>query len=349
MIMQLRLTNQGNRVRRLSIFSYQRLCLGTPLVEIGRAVTTEFDAETGAIFAYNRERGVFSDGVTFSAAVAPYDASVHFTCDGASFIGWRRGSALPAAVTEEERLDGKADSGSDPCAALQVILTVPPRGSVELAFLFGEADGEATAQGLIRKYRQPEAVPRALTEARDFWRELVSTLQVETPAPAIDLMVNSWLPYQALSCRVWGRSAFYQSGGAFGFRDQLQDAAGLIYLRPDLTRAQILLHAAHQFIEGDVLHWWHPPAGAGIRTRFSDDLVWLPSVTAFYVHTTGDWSVLDEIAPFLHAPALAPRRGRDVPSAGGLRRECGRLHPLLPALDRSLTKGAHGLPLDGHR
>src|SRR5207249_2937568 len=151
---------------------------------------------------------------------------------------------------------------------------------------------------LIDRYRRPGAVDNARQEARAFWNETLSVLQVETPAPAIDLMVNGWLLYQDLSCRLWGRSAFYQSGGAFGFRDQLQDAAALIYTRPDLTRAQIVLHAAHQFAEGDVLHWWHPPTSRGIRTRFSDDLLWLPYVTAFYTHTTGDASLLDEPVEF---------------------------------------------------
>ncbi len=346
-IMELRLTNRSDRVRRLSIFSYQRLTLGAPRLKSGRLVSAYFDPDPGAIFAHNRERGEFSDGVVFSAAVVPPGASVHFTCDCGSFIGWRRSTSFPVALTDGERLDGEAGSGTDPCAAFQVTLAVAPRGTVELAFLLGEAAGETTAPELIARYRQPDAISRALSDVREFWRELVSTVQVETPAPAIDIMVNGWLPYQALSCRLWGRSAFYQSGGAFGFRDQLQDSAGMIYLRPDLTRAQILLHAAHQFTEGDVLHWWHPPLGSGTRTRFSDDLVWLPLITAFYVHTTGDWSVLDEIAPFLHARALAP--GEDeaylLPEPSGesadIYTHCCR------AFDRSLTKGAHGLPLMG--
>jgi cyclic beta-1,2-glucan synthetase len=214
--------------------------------------------------------------------------------------------------------------------------------------LLGETTSREIALALVEKLRAPGAVDAVLAEVRDFWRDTLGAVQVRTPLPEVDLMLNGWLAYQNLSCRIWGRSAFYQSGGALGYRDQLQDAAAMIYARPDLTRAQIRLHAAHQFVEGDVLHWWHPaPLEKGLRTRFADDLLWLPFITAFYVRSTGDAGVLDEVEPFVRARLL--EEGEDEvflrPEAAGVSADvyehCCR------ALDRSLTQGAHGLPLMG--
>ncbi|HEX6911030.1 MAG TPA: protein ndvB, partial [Longimicrobium sp.] len=238
-------------------------------------------------------------------------------------------------------------AGLDPCAAFKVTFHIRPGETAEVAFLLGEAADEAAARALVAKYRRPGAVDDALREVRAFWTGLVGGVQVRTPSPELDLMVNGWLAYQNLVCRVWGRTAFYQSGGAFGFRDQLQDSSALVYLRPELTRRQILLHASHQFVEGDVLHWWHPPLSKGIRTRFADDLLWLPYITAFYVDSTGDAGVLDESAPFVTAEHLPP--GEDevflFPADSGQRasvyEHCCR------SIDRSLTRGAHGLPLMG--
>ena len=341
-VVRLRLRNTGPRARRLSVFSYARLVLG---VLPARSVVTEFDPDSGAVLARNPANGEFADGVVFAAAVT--EGAVRVTGDRTAFIGRNGTPADPAALTDAAGLDGRTGAGLDPCAALQVTLPLAPGVTVECAFLLGETTNLGAARALIARYRGAAALDEAFDEVRAFWRETVSAVQVETPSPAIDLMVNGWLGYQTLGCRLWGRSAFYQSGGAFGFRDQLQDAAALVYVRPELTRAQILLHAAHQFVEGDVLHWWHPPSGRGTRTRFSDDLLWLPYVTAFYVRTTGDGSVLDERVGFVTARALQP--GEDeayllpAPSeeTADVYAHCCR------ALDRSLTRGPHGLPLMG--
>ena len=213
--------------------------------------------------------------------------------------------------------------------------------------VLGEARSPGAVRVELRRLRAPRAVEQLETETRAFWAERHSRLRIETPLPAIDLMVNGWLPYQALACRLWARSAFYQSGGAFGFRDQLQDALAFLPVDPALAREQILLHAAHQFVEGDVLHWWHPPSGRGLRTRFADDLLWLPYAAAQYIEATGDRAILTERVPFLSARTLrpgedeaflAPRRAR---VAADLYEHCCR------ALDRSLEVGAHGLPLFG--
>jgi len=346
-ITRLRLNNTGSKARQLSIFAYHRLVLGVLPSESGRFVVTEWDADAGAILAQNHFNDEFSDGVVFAAVASPAaTAPPRFTGDRAAFLG--RGSpAAPAAVRDAAGLDGTTGAGLDPCAAVQVTVRVAAHSTIECIILLGEVTAKDRVRTLTDHYQHPEACAAALQEVRAFWKDTVSAVQIETPAPAIDVMVNGWLLYQTLSCRLWGRSAFYQSGGAFGFRDQLQDAAALILTRPDLTRAQILLHAAHQFVEGDVSHWWHPPAGRGIRTRFSDDLLWLPYITACYARTTGDWSILTEAVGFLTARPLVP--GEDEayltpepsPEVADLYTHCCR------ALDRSLTRGDHGLPLMG--
>src|SRR5581483_6058292 len=311
------------------------------------SVETRYDRAAGIVHARRLAPDDFGTPVAFAAAVGPRPERVRATGDRAAFLGPAGTLARPAAVASAGTLDGRFGRGLDPCAALAVPLAVRPGAAVEVTFLLGEAPDARAARALVRRYRRPGAVARALDAVGALWTTLTDGVQIETPAPALDVMVNGWLPYQTLACRLWGRSALYQSGGAFGFRDQLQDAAALVWLRPELTRAQLLLHAAHQFVEGDVLHWWHPPADRGTRTRFSDDLAWLPWATAEYVRTTGDWGVLDEPLPFVAARPLAP--GEDeayllpTPAAerADLYTHCCR------ALDRALTRGAHGLPLMG--
>ena len=343
-----RITNDGGRTRRLSVFSYHELVLGQLQAVNGPDVVTSHDAATGDVRAVNRARGEFSGGVAFAAgAAAGQVGPTYVTCDRATFLGQYGSAERPAALAFADTLDGRVGAGLDPCAALQVNVLLAPGATTSVVFVLGEAESDAAATALVRQYADVEAAERALQDVRGFWRDLVSAVQVKTPSVAIDLLVNGWLAYQNLSCRMWGRSAFYQSGGAFGFRDQLQDASALVYLDPAITRRQIVLHAEHQFVEGDVLHWWHPPTGKGIRTRFSDDLLWLPYVAAFYVKVTGDLSVLDDSARFVTAPALAPDEDEAflVPADSGERasiyEHCCR------AIDRSLTRGAHGLPLIG--
>ncbi|MRW85753.1 glycosyl transferase [Pseudoduganella sp. FT26W] len=345
-LVRVRVTNRGAATRRLSLFSYQRLVLGGTPADSSRFVVTEHDP-AGVLLASNPLAGVFADGVTFAAALAADGATVHHSADRAAFIGLHGSTAQPAALAAP-RLDGVSGAGLDPCAALQVVQELVPGATLACVFLLGETVERQAALDLVRRYAMPGAVQQAYDEITAFWRSTVGSVQVSTPVKAVDLMLNGWLAYQNLSCRIWGRSAFYQSGGALGYRDQLQDSSAMIYARPDLTRQQIRIHAAHQFVEGDVLHWWHTaPMEQGLRTRFSDDLLWLPYITAFYVHTTGDRSVLDEVEPFLKARLLED--GEDEvylkPELSGasadIYEHCCR------ALDRSLTQGAHGLPLMG--
>ncbi len=345
-IIRIQLRNVSGQPRRLSLFSYAWLVLGVLPGDYAADLVIEQDATTGALLAENHNRE-FSGRIAFAAVAMPDGASVHVSGDRASFVGHHGSPARPAALERDEVLNGRMGAGLDPCFALQITLQLEPEATVEYAFLLGEAENRDEARRLINRYRQDGAVAAALAEVREFWRDRLSAVRIQTPSPALDLMVNGWLAYQTLSCRLWGRSAFYQSGGAFGFRDQLQDAAALIYHDPELTRRQLLLHAAHQFQEGDVLHWWHPPTSCGIRTRFSDDLLWLPYLAAFYAHTTGDWTLFGEPVRFLKARLLEPGEDETFLTPEGSGEVASLYEHCCRALDRSLTQGAHGLPLMG--
>jgi cyclic beta-1,2-glucan synthetase len=356
-VLRLQLTNRSDRPRTLNLYSLQRLILGNQPATPS-PIQTAWEPAQGLLTATNPAAGDFADGIAFAFAtisgtgVQPVHTRalgpITITCDRASFIGRHQDPSDPVAVRTGGSLDGAQGVGLDPCFAQHLGLTLAPGETVQCSFLLGEALDRSALDRLVEHYRQPEAIDQALVEAKGFWTELVTRLQVETPSPAIDLMLNGWLVYQNLSCRIWARSAFYQSGGAYGYRDQLQDSAALVALRPDLTRAQILLHAAHQFVEGDILHWWHPaPMECGLRTRFSDDLLWLPLVTSHYIKVTGDRAILDESIPYLTARALEPGEDETFlkPELSG---ESGTLYDhCCRALDRSLTFGVHELPLMG--
>ncbi|NNF57386.1 MAG: glycosyltransferase 36, partial [Rhodothermaceae bacterium] len=350
-VIRLRLTNRSDRPRRLSVFRYQAWAMSNRRENGMRFVVVQPDLGTGALFAWNRYNSVYSDYVAFADA-ARLDADdpaagVTHTADRTAFLGRLGTTANPAALRRDATLDDTTGAGLDPCAAFQVPITLEPGETAEVVCLLGQAPTREVARTLIRRYRDRTMVMEALGEITLFWQKTLGVLQVETPTPALDVLVNGWLLYQNLACRLWGRSAFYQSGGAFGFRDQIQDSLALLFTRPDLARKQILIHAAHQFVEGDVLHWWHPEVGAGIRTRFSDDLLWLPYATATYVRTTGDTGVLDEEVQFLTARAL--EEGEDeVYLTPEIADETGTLFEhACRAIDISLTAGAHGLPLMG--
>jgi N,N'-diacetylchitobiose phosphorylase len=383
-IMRLRLVNHSNQPRRLSLFSYVHWAIGGLACETRDSISTEYDARHRVILATNPRRETYDGHVAFSAVhggnvasgsdcsilplppgegrgegefrrpgtPSPYplpkgEGSESWTCDRAGFLGDAGDIAAPAALASHSELDGRAGDGLDPCAAWRVTIELPAGGTYECAFLLGEAADRDAATRLVDSYRGAGRVSRAFDEVQSFWRHTLSAIEIETPDREIDLMVNGWLTYQNLSCRMWGRSAYYQPGGAFGFRDQLQDAAALIYARPDITREQIVRHASQQFIEGDVLHWWHPDTGYGLRTRFSDDLLWLPYVAAGYIQTTGDASILEEPAPYIAGPAIPARHVetylRPTPAGqhGSIYEHCCR------TLDRGLTVGPHGLPLIG--
>jgi cyclic beta-1,2-glucan synthetase len=349
-ITKLRLVNRSGRVRRLSVFAYAHWALGGLASETARSISTSYDASLRAILATNTARDHYGDYVAFSAVVAAEGeraADAQYTCDRAEFVGYGGDLAAPAALAAAGELGQRTGHGLDPCAAWRVPVVLMPGAWLDLTILLGEAPGHAEAAALIGRYRGAERASQALAAVSEFWRDMVSAIQIETPDREIDLVVNGWLTYQNLSCRMWGRSAYYQPGGALGYRDQLQDAAALVYLRPDITRAQIALHASQQFVEGDVLHWWHADTGWGLRTRFSDDLLWLPYVTAWYVATTGDDAILDEVAHFLSGAEVVDGHVEAYlcPTTSGS--EATIYEHCCRALDRGLTTGAHGLPLIG--
>jgi cyclic beta-1,2-glucan synthetase len=268
------------------------------------------------------------------------------SADRTEFLGKLGDLGHPAAL-DRIGLSGRVEAGLDPCAAVQLHVDLAPGETREVHFLLGQGADRGTALQLAEVYQDPENVEAAWEEVNQFWDEVLGAVTVSTPDAAMDLLLNRWLLYQTISCRLWGRSALYQSSGAYGFRDQLQDIMAVMHAAPELAREHVLRAARHQFEAGDVLHWWHPPSGRGVRTRISDDLVWLPYVTAHYVETTGDESILTEELPFLVADPLQPEeeeRYGHYERTGGvytLYEHCRR------ALDKGATSGGHGLPLMG--
>ena len=342
-ISELTLSNQSSAARQISVTAYVEWVLGASRVLNAPFIITEMDAETGAIFARNPWNSEFGGRVAFAAWNRVADA---MTCDRTEFIGRNGSLDLPAALVAEESLSGRCGAGFDPCAALQRNLTIPPGAEVTMRFLLGQAPDADTARLLLRRYR---AVPLAdvFGEVKKKWDAILDCVRVETPDRALDVMLNRWLLYQTIVCRLFARAAFYQAGGAYGFRDQLQDVMALTITRPDLTRAHIVRASGHQFAEGDVQHWWHPPTGRGVRTHFSDDRLWLPFAVAHYVRVTGDRTVLDEVTPFLDGLALPPER-EDIYFEPAISAESGSVFEhCARALDVSLKLGSHNLPLIG--
>lgn len=341
--MRLRLTNRNAAVKTVVVTLYAEMVLGVTREQSHWHLQTEFDESSQSLLIRNPYHPEFGSQVAF---VRHLGEVFSYTADRAEFLG-RNGSWEQAPGAGSVGLNRRTGVGWDPCAAVQARAELQPGETREFVFVLGAGRDEAEARELVVRYTDSANAFQEIARNLAQWRDTLSKVQVQTPNRALDLLVNNWLIYQVLCCRVWGRSAFYQSGGAYGFRDQLQDCMALVYCRPDVVRTHILRAASRQFRQGDVQHWWHPPLGKGTRTRFSDDLLWLPFVVCHYVQTTGDESILEEVVSFLDSPELQEgeieryEQPRVSDESATLYEHC------LRAIDRGRRLGVHGLPLMG--
>jgi cyclic beta-1,2-glucan synthetase len=341
-VIALNVRNEGAQPRRLSTAFFAEWVLGG-VRELASGVVTEVDADSGALFARNAFQSDHGGQVAFAdVSLRPRTLSGCRT----EFLG-RNGSTSAPAALRRVGLSGRAGAALDPCAALHALFDLRPDEEKRIVFVLGAAADAPAARRLAVRYRDPDRVEEVLKQVQSGWDAVVGAVQVRTPDPGLDVLVNRWLPYQVLSCRVRGRSGLYQSSGAYGFRDQLQDVMALVYGARAEARAHLLRAAGRQFVEGDVQHWWHPPSGRGVRSHCSDDYLWLPFAVCHYVSVTGDASVLDERVPFLQGPQVPPQREDDyglperAAQDGSLYEHCVR------AVEHGLRFGPHGLPLMG--
>jgi len=338
-----KIANRSGRPRRLSITGYWEFVLGELREKTLMHVVSEIDPITNALFARNAYNTEFAGRVVF---VDSSETITGFTADRTEFLG-RNGTPANPAAFRRTRLSGKVGAGLDPCAAVQVQVPLSENEEKELSFTFGAAQSDEQARQLIQQHHSANAAQRALEGVWHYWSRSLGALYVETPDPAVNFLANGWLLYQTLACRMWARTGFYQSGGAWGFRDQLQDAMALVHAEPAILREHLLRAASRQFREGDVQHWWHPPQGRGVRTHISDDYLWLPYAACRYVAATGDTGVWAERIAFLDArPVRAEEESYyDLPHVSD---DIGTLYDhCMRAIKHGLRFGSHGLPLMG--
>lgn len=340
---KLLIRNDSGRPRRISVTGYVEWILGDLKAKTSMHVITETDARTGSILARNSYNKEFNNRICFFDVD---DLSRTLTTDRTEFIG-RNGSLHKPEAMGRTRLSGKTGAALDPCGALQVVVQLAENQSHEFVFLLGTANDHGQATEMVQRFRAPGSVANALEQVRQYWRETLQVVQLDTPDQPLNLIGNGWLLYQTIACRFNARSGYYQSGGAFGFRDQLQDTMAILHAAPDLVRKHILVSASRQFVEGDVQHWWHPPSGRGVRTKCSDDFLWLPYVTCVYVRFTGDYGILQELVHFLEGRLLNAEEESyyDLPNrsavTASLYDHCTR------AIEHGLRFGVNGLPLMG--
>ncbi|MBA3678276.1 MAG: glycosyl transferase [Sphingosinicella sp.] len=342
-ISRLTIRNTGRGTRRFTVTGYVAWVLGPTRTAAAPFTITEIDQASGAMFARNRWSEAFADRVAF---IDMDGRQTSWTGDRREFIGRNGALANPAALSSREKLSNRTGAGLDPCGALQTQIELAPNESIEVAFFLGEGKNADEARTLIERYRSAD-LGAVFADVERHWDDLLGTVQVRTPDRALDIMLNGWLLYQTIACRVWARSAFYQSSGAYGFRDQLQDVMALATIRPDFAKEHLLRAGGRQFLEGDVQHWWLPQSGQGVRTRFADDRIWLALVASHYVVTTGDAAILEEQLPFLEGTPLMPGEMENFFQPATSAQSASLYEHCALALDTSLKVGDHGLPLIG--
>jgi cyclic beta-1,2-glucan synthetase len=343
----LKIRNDSKESRRLSAAGYVNWVLGDSSAKNALHVVTELSKD-GAILAQNHFNSEFGERTAFfNAGTTPLDLIARTaTGDRTEFLG-RNGTPGQPAALKREHLSGQVGAGLDPCAAILLTFNLAVGQSRNIVFTLGAGQNKSDALAFAQRFTTISIADSVLVSVREHWKRMLGVIRVATPDPAIDLLANGWLLYQLLSSRLWGRSGYYQSSGAFGFRDQLQDVMALAHVAPSLFRNQILLCAAHQYEEGDVQHWWHPPSSRGVRTRCSDDYLWLPFAICHYVETTGDIKILDEAIPFLIGRPLKAEEESyyDLPTIGN--NALSLYQHAVRAIEQGLKFGEHGLPLIG--
>jgi cyclic beta-1,2-glucan synthetase len=339
----LKIRNESGRIRKLSFTGFMELVLGDMRHKTGMHVLTKVDPGTSAIFARNSYNTEFDNRIVFFQTDS-LPRSV--TGDRTEFIGRNSSLRNPSAMMRSH-LSGKTGAAFDPCAAIQVPFELAENQEHEIIFKFGAGKNEDDANRLLHRFKGGSAAREALEAVWNYWNKTLGAIQVVTPDQSLNILTNGWLLYQTLACRIWARSGYYQSGGAFGFRDQLQDVMSLIHAEPLLVRNHLLLCAGRQFLEGDVQHWWHPPSGRGVRTHCSDDYLWLPLAVCRYVFSTGDTGILDESAYFLESRAVPPEVDSyyDLPNRSEV--YVSLYNHCVQAITYAFRFGVHGLPLIG--
>lgn len=346
-VWQVTLKNLGQEVRQISLTYYVEWVLGVQREISAPYIITDIDEESGALVARNTYQEVFPDRKAFLwVQTVGEKTNRTWTVDRMEFIG-RYGSLKKPAALSRVALSNSSGMMYNSCGAIQVSLALNPGEEKQVMVLLGQTRSSEEVIDLTSRYADKQTVFKELKKVQAFWLHLAMGLQVNTPDKSMDLMLNGWLLYQTLGCRMWARSAFYQAGGAYGFRDQLQDSLALLHVFPEMTKEQILLHAAHQFQEGDVQHWWHEETKRGIRTKFSDDLLWLPYSVLRYLEHTQDEELLAQETYFLEDLPLGPDEDERYSETKISSERASLFEHCLRAIERSLHFGSHGLPLMG--